>query len=244
MKINHRCARLLCLLAVGLSAGTACGQITNWPAAQGGNGHYYELVTVPAGIRWTLAGSGATNRGGYLATAASSNENWFIFALANQNSAAWTGGFGPWLGGLQPAGSPEPAGGWAWVTGEPFTFQNWAAAQPNNLNGEDRVHLGGRSTNSPAWNDLHDTNVAYARGYIVEYDIHPNAVTLHAAHTATNTVEVRWRSRLGVLYSVQWASVLDGGSWNFLTNVVGNGATNRVIDPVVGPRRIYRVRWP
>jgi hypothetical protein len=204
MKFDHLCARLMCLALI-FSAARGAGQVTNWSEAQGGNGHYYELVTVPAGIRWTLAGSGATNRGGYLATATSSNENRFIFTVANRNSSAWTGGFGPWLGGVQPAGAPEPAGGWTWVTGEPFTFQSWANLQPNNANGEDRIQFGGRSTNSPAWNDLGETNTAYARGYIVEYDVHPNAVTLHATHTTTNTVELRWPSRLGVLYSVQWA---------------------------------------
>jgi hypothetical protein len=244
MKVARLILFLICHLLLVFSAATGSAQLTNWSVAQGGNGHYYELVVVPGGIRWNLASTGATNRGGYLATATSSNENRFIFTLANQNNSAWVGGFGPWLGGFQPAGSPEPAGGWRWVTGEPFSFQSWAPVQPNNLNGEDRIQFGGNPTNSAAWNDLGETNTPYVRSYVVEYDIHPNAVTLHATHTQTNTIELRWRSRVGVLYSVQWAPALHGASWNLLTNIVGNGATNRIVDPVASQWRMYRVRWP
>ena len=49
---------------------------------------------------------------------------------------------GPWIGGTQPGGSPEPAGGWSWVTGETFGFNAWYAGEPNDAGGiENRIQF-------------------------------------------------------------------------------------------------------
>src|ERR1051325_6511008 len=93
-------------------------QLVQWPVAQGGNGHFYEVVSAPTGITWGNASLAATNRGGYLATITSAEENAFVFSQATQDSTIWYSGYGPWLGGIQPAGSGEPAGGWRWITGD------------------------------------------------------------------------------------------------------------------------------
>jgi hypothetical protein len=37
-----------------------------------------------------------------------------------------------WIGAYQPPGSQEPSGGWAWVTGESWSYSNWDAGEPNN----------------------------------------------------------------------------------------------------------------
>ena len=173
MKLVH----LLCGLIFLVLQGNA--QIVHWPISQGGNDHYYEAVGVPGGVTWSQGSLAATNRGGYLATITSAAENDFVFALAADRTNLWNTTYGPWLGGFQPAGSPEPAGGWAWVTGEPFVFQNWAALQPNNSGGnEDRIQLGGSATIQNTWNDLAQNATNYARGYVVEYPKHPGAVLL------------------------------------------------------------------
>src|SRR5215216_4699575 len=67
------------------------------------------------------------------------------------NGDSW----GPWLGGLQPPGSIEPAGGWMWHTGEPFSFLGWNTGEPNNNAGnEDRIDLFGyRAPLGDLWND-------------------------------------------------------------------------------------------
>src|SRR6266478_4337030 len=98
--------------------------MTNWPKRAGGNGHFYEAVAT-SGIVWSNASAAATNRGGYLATITSAQENQLVFGLIQGNTNLWTrrpstDSWGPWIGGVQPPGSPEPAGGWTWVTGEPF----------------------------------------------------------------------------------------------------------------------------
>ena len=162
----------------------ALAQPTNWAVEAGGNGHYYEAIWVAGGITWSDASVTASNRGGYLATITSSNENAFVFGLVSQDTNFWyhaPGGNwgGPWLGGLQPAGSPEPDGGWQWVTGESFTYSNWAPGQPNNHNpnvngGENRIQFGGQTNiMASTWNDLNVTNITYARSFIVEYSGSP-----------------------------------------------------------------------
>ena len=73
-------------------------------------------MSVASGITWDAAKLAAVALGGTLATNISANENDFVFALAASNPSAWfTDGSGhargPWLGGFQPPGRPEPAGG-------------------------------------------------------------------------------------------------------------------------------------
>ena len=82
----------------------AWAQLVEWPVALGGNGHFYEVVPAPAGINWANSNSGAVNRGGYLATITSAAENAFVFGLAEADATVWYSGYGPYLGGLQPAG--------------------------------------------------------------------------------------------------------------------------------------------
>ena len=89
-------------------------------------------ITKPSWHRQASIGitpkSAAEVRGGYLATITSAQENTFVHNLITANEYWINVGVdsrGPWLGGYQPAGSLEPAGGWTWVTGEAFVYQNW-----------------------------------------------------------------------------------------------------------------------
>jgi hypothetical protein len=230
------------LLAL-LHSQPAWSQLVQWPVAQGGNGHFYEVVSAPAGITWGNASVAATNRGGYLASIMSAEENAFVFNLADQDATVWYGGYGPWLGGIQPPGSAEPAGGWEWATGGPFTYQNWAPGQPNNNQNEDRIQFGGQASRSSMWNDIAQNNTNYTRGFVVEYDRHPNAITLYIARKDADEVQLSWASRLNVSYSIEWTEDL-GSQWTLLTTVTGNGATLIVDDFLAGNRRFYRCAAP
>src|SRR3954462_10897118 len=179
------------LLAL-LQCQTAWSQLVQWPVAEGGNGHFYEVVSAAAGISWGNASLAATDRGGYLATITSADENAFVFNLADQNAAVWYSGYGPWLGGIQPAGSGEPAGGWSWVTGEAFSYQNWTPGQPNNNQNEDRIQFGGQANRSSTWNDIGQNNTNFTRGFAIEYDRHPNAITLFIVRKDADEVELSW----------------------------------------------------
>ena len=123
------------------------------------NGHTYQAIAVPSRIDWDTAKAAAESLSlgacqGHLATITSQEENDFIaqnFPLA-VNVPPGAPGFRPFYlwGGFQhlstgptdpghvPGGAdisdgvlPGSAAGWAWVTGEPFVFTNWADGSPS-----------------------------------------------------------------------------------------------------------------
>lgn len=129
------------------------------------NGHYYEVVANP--LSWHDAAAAASSSSymglsGHLATFTSSAENaWFTTTFGHQGDI-------PWIGLYQPPGSAEPTGGWTWVTGEAFVFNNWNAFEPNDAGGEDAAHLWGTGgASGQDWNDLASSRTL---PYVVEYE--------------------------------------------------------------------------
>lgn len=170
----------LLLLAIG-------GQMLAQPEPRvhlDGSIHYYYAVDAPGGIDWLAASDSAARLGGYLATLTSQPENDFVFGLVNlrpywyrrPGSGYWAG---PWLGGRQRAGAPEPDSGWEWVTGEPFDYTNWTLGQPNNLGGnQDALNLGECPYGwLPTWNDLSTIDTAI-HGYVVEFSAESTTIGL------------------------------------------------------------------
>jgi hypothetical protein len=144
------------LLLAAMTAGHAVP--LQW-AAPGGNGHWYDVVS---GSRtWEQSRDAAaalsySGLKGHLATFTSASE--WAFYTTNMRVD------NQWLGGFQPAGSPEPAGNWQWVTGEAWTYAAWNSGEPNNLGGENAL----MSWNGGwYWNDL---NGASSLGMVVEYE--------------------------------------------------------------------------
>jgi hypothetical protein len=160
IRVTRWMAGCLALLGLGLNwpARLQAAPIV-WTTASGGNGHAYE--SVGQATTWEaakIAANGMTFLGmsGHLATITSQAENDFI--VANFSNPQF-------LGGYQLDGATEPAGGWAWVTGEPWSYTNWAPGEPNNLSGIEKYleyFAGG-----PRWNDI---SGAETRTYVVEYD--------------------------------------------------------------------------
>ncbi len=172
---------VLAAILVGSFAPMTEATPVQWLVADGGNGHFYEAFSASGGISWTDADVAATSNGGYLATITSAEENAFVFNLID-NDLYWDGPIGPWIGGYQPEGSLEPAGGWRWVTEEPFLYTNWSDQQPNEWQGnnENRIHF--YVARTPFWNDVPDTAVTVEgwriRGYIVEVIPEPATILL------------------------------------------------------------------
>jgi hypothetical protein len=166
-------------IALAVLSGVAAGSATEWPVSAGGNGHFYEVVSVPAGISWSDASKAAQASGGYLATLESAAENLFVFALTD-HPVYWSpqiiNSAGPWIGGLQAPRSPEPNQGWEWLDGSAMLYANWAAGEPNNGAGgtfEDRLVYWSNSpgTRAPTWNDLPDSPAGdFVIAYVVEYE--------------------------------------------------------------------------
>ncbi len=136
------------LLAQGGPPGT--GWILN-PA----NGHYYKEFVVP-GHTWHGAVAEAAAMGGYLACIADAAENqWLETTFPPRGNQQDT-----FLGGTDE----NQEGVWEWITGEPWTYTNWQAGEPNNsYGGEDYLEWAG------SWNDVQ--NSGYPSGSGTPYGI-------------------------------------------------------------------------
>lgn len=155
---------------------------TQWRSQDGGNDHRYLVVATNRLISWSEARVAAMAMGGYLATITSEAENAFAFSLVDRPEFWMSPGInsiGPWIGGYQPPGSPEPAGGWRWIHGEgPLVFKRWDGGEPNNNPGgvpEDVTVFWatGQNRRSPAWNDVTDSPIT--RSFLVEFEQAPVA---------------------------------------------------------------------
>ncbi len=153
------------------------------PVLNEADGHRYEAVLVDDGITWADAKTAAESTSddgcqGYLVSITSQEENDFI--AANLPDAIPFAGSGYWIGAEQPPGSAEPAGGWSWVSGETFAYDNWTVGQPDDSSplgpeaGEDAAHFTGGTGGfgfsvEPTWSDLNRAETT--PGYVVEYDV-------------------------------------------------------------------------
>ncbi|HUP80144.1 MAG TPA: C-type lectin domain-containing protein [Pirellula sp.] len=179
--------RVLFFVLLTISS-AASGAITygpvQWSIADGGNGHYYQLVDYQTGISWTSAKSDAETMTlfgsiGHLVTVTSAPEDAFL----KSNFQAYIGdppsvpGIFAWIG-LSDAASE---GNFVWVTGEPLTYTNWAPPEPNGGTSENYVHLWVRKftgsdldpvNGTPlwSWNDVFNDRGPEWRGAFIEFD--------------------------------------------------------------------------
>ena len=178
----RRSVCVLLTLAVVLVGGSRTfAAPMQWSVSDGGNDHWYEVIHSPSttweGCRVLAESLSYLGMPGYLATVTTETEN----AWVTQNLLRPSPYGALAIGGFQPPGSPEPAGGWQWVTGEPWGYTNWAGAppsqEPNDLGGEDRLNIWGGgwgprfSTGEDrcgTWNDVL-ANYPNMEAYVVEY---------------------------------------------------------------------------
>ncbi|MEM4721640.1 MAG: C-type lectin domain-containing protein, partial [Candidatus Methanomethylicaceae archaeon] len=110
------------------------------------NGHWYQRIN--ASMSWNGAKSYCLAQGGHLVTIGSASENAFVYNLAS----------GAWLG----ATDQEQEGNWHWVTGEPWTYTNWAPYEPNNGtwpgHDGDEDYMNFTPAYPGQWNDIPDGN--------------------------------------------------------------------------------------
>jgi hypothetical protein len=182
----------LTLLIVSLQGMAVADNKVTWsmsPDGNGniGNGHIYQAVYEPGGISWQDAKAAADtmdsidNKPPHLVTIDSPEENNFVYNLISDDKYwsldSYGSRLGPWIGGYQKGGSSDPAGGWAWVTKEPFFYTNWGSGEPNNAkwDGHDLhvdennvMFIGVGSSKGSTWNDYPSSSKA--SGYIVEWD--------------------------------------------------------------------------
>jgi formylglycine-generating enzyme required for sulfatase activity len=150
--------------------GASAQQSVQWRADDGGNGHWYQVVTVPEGISWTEAVAAATGRAGYLASLRSGSEAAFVESRANITPGAFVDSpdgndVGPWIGGVRVNGMT----GWRWVSGETWSYTQWCAGEPNGGNVEPALHLR-RSGAGLCWNDRENNGAGAGNpSYVIEW---------------------------------------------------------------------------
>ena len=152
---------LVCFLPFSASGQTVVGSRVLDEAGE------VKYERIEGGYTWQEAKADAEDRGGHLATITSAEENDLIREIS--------GGGSVWIGGSDA----EQEGQWQWVTGETFSFTNWAGGEPNNSGGEHylQFYSGGE------WNDLQPGS---GMSYILEFSvnrpviqINGDAITLH-----------------------------------------------------------------
>lgn len=106
-------------------------------------GEYYLSI---APIAWDSAQAFAAELNGDLAVISSQEENDWISDLVGDNYV--------WIGLYQDLNSTdyfEPDGGWGWVDGMPFVYENWSSNSPNNVNNGTEHHC--QMYSNGLWND-------------------------------------------------------------------------------------------
>jgi hypothetical protein len=171
------------LMAIGaaaaVSAGASAQDAVQWRVELGGNGHWYRRVDIA--LSWQAAKLEAEALGGHLATVTSSTE-WLFLKAALPVAECWSGA-------SQYASNPdysEPAGGWAWVTGEPFVLEGYMsvddcpAGPPSGCScgsgAQDALHFTSCCAN--VLDDIQDGSLGDCNyypgdepnGFIIEYD--------------------------------------------------------------------------
>lgn len=162
----HLCGAVV-LAVVALVAGAAVAPAygTTPPVCDPATGHCYEVVRVSGGITWPAAKAAAEARTyegfrGHLVTITSQAENDFL--VTNGLAVAQH-----WIGGSQPLGQSCANCNWSWVTGEPFTYTNWALFEPNDWYGAASEQYLEFWYPAGRWND--QNNAFREPGYVVEY---------------------------------------------------------------------------
>jgi formylglycine-generating enzyme required for sulfatase activity len=178
------------------------------------DGTYHKYKRIDNSMWWSDAKIEAENMGGYLATITSSDEDEFIY-----NNLVSGIPLDPYIGGFQPPDSPEPNGGWEWVTGEEWYYTNWATGQPDDFgDGEDTLIM----FTYGQWGDYDSQQ----RPFIVEI---PELISLLMPNGGESWVAgtkraIQWQTNPDVNIvnvKIEFSSN-DGNSWNTEMNSVPN----------------------
>ena len=106
------------------------------------NGHLYSLFDLE--YDWDTAKTQAENKGGYLATITSEEENNIITNLISEGSKNQY-----WIGYTDK----DNEGVWKWITGEESDYSNWGNGEPNNTGENGSENYGTYAKSTKKWND-------------------------------------------------------------------------------------------
>jgi len=160
------------LATSGLITSIAAGDAVEWRVADGGNGHWYQVVVSATDISWYDARDRAVSVGGALASLTSEAENSWVHAQSIDVPGAWgLNGhpwwiFGPWIGGFRSSPGDQQ---WRWLSGESWSFTAWHPSQPDPWNDPNQtaISFGGGGPTAATWADT--TPTSPVRSYIIEW---------------------------------------------------------------------------
>ncbi len=169
-------------IACSLHAQTA----VQWRVADGGNGHWYAAKRWDAPSTWEQSMARAELEGGHLACLTSAAENQFISDSSNLYQSGCALSQEGWhLGGYQDLNASdysEPAGGWRWISDEPWQYTAWltdvpGGDRPNNYgNGGEQYLKMSEMPWAPRWDDIGvGSEQTLMCGAIVEWSADCNA---------------------------------------------------------------------
>ncbi|QXE23940.1 C-type lectin domain protein [Richelia sinica FACHB-800] len=148
-------------LSLGVSSAASAATFT-----YGGNEYF--LTTLDT---WTGAQAQAQSAGGNLVTINDAAEQAWLVSTFGATTRYWIG-----------LTDRVTEGSYAWVSGEPVTYTNWALGEPNNTpyppDGEDYIAMNWVSDGSGGWNDLPNAGPGFQSTYgIIERKV-PEPATL------------------------------------------------------------------
>ena len=198
MRSSRSYSLVLTFVVVLLLSTQASAVPVQWTVADGGNGHFYDLIQVR--LDWTNAKAAAALAGGHLVTILSAAENQFLVTTFDAQLSTFA-----WIGASDAVTEGATEGNWEWVVGPdaglqfwqngpppggsvtPGNFANWGPVEPNNFNDEDAaaLNLGATSTGgtlNSQWGDTNITGTTFP-AYIIEFSTvssvpEPSAVSL------------------------------------------------------------------
>jgi len=202
---------------INVAASIALG--TSYPKFRNlATNRYYELV--PARVGWSQAVLESTRRTHLGVTGSLGEPNTFSDLAFFTSSFTAASLDHVWVGGVQAAGSAEPAGGWGWRSGRPFIETSWAAGQPDNAGSAEHNIFLANSGGTMKWADG-ALNRTQTRGFLVEYAV-PIAVTGQLNRPdwvgAATTIPVELRDNVtGNVLETANATVSTDGTFSFTT---------------------------
>jgi len=119
-----------------------------WPTSNGGNGHWYRLASNDNGINWNGAKAAAESVGGHLVTSNSSQEDDFVRDNLVECTSDGVPNKAAWMGGQKLDGS------WTWITGEVWSYENWAANDPNSSDPDAVLNFHPTESDNCGWADV------------------------------------------------------------------------------------------
>ena len=157
--------------SIAIASSATAQDAVQWHVEDGGNGHWYRIVTESAPISWDDALKKSLGSGGVLCVVTSDGEWSFVRDLSQSNGSSKR-----WLGASRGADALD----WAWVTGEAFEFSAWGSTScpsgpyPNNP-AFDRVALGIADYCGNPWDDFLADIGEPVLSFVVEWSSDCNA---------------------------------------------------------------------